>query len=82
MSQRALSRLGRLNPTVAFLGVGAYVFVALILPGIVGAALLVLLAAGAGWLLTKTWPVQPPGTRIARLVILTLVIALTVVKAT
>ncbi|GAA2578831.1 hypothetical protein GCM10010399_05720 [Dactylosporangium fulvum] len=82
MSQRVLSRLGRLNPTVVFLGVGAYVFVALVLPGIIGAALLVLLAAGVGWLLTRTWSVQPPAIRIARLVILTLVVALAVVKAT
>ncbi|GGM84867.1 DUF6703 family protein [Dactylosporangium sucinum] len=80
MSERVLIRLGRLNPTAVFLGVGVLVFVALVLPGIVGGALLFLLAAGVLWLLTKTWAVHPPRARVARVVILGLLVALAVFK--
>ena len=80
MTERVLIRLGRLNPTGVFLGVGALVFVALVLPGIVGVALLLLLAAGVGWVLTRTWTVHPARARVARLVILAMLVALAVFK--
>ena len=82
MTQRVLTRLGRVNPTAAFLGVGALVFVALVLPGAVGAVVLLALAAGTGWLLTQTWRVHQPRTRVMRLVILGLVVLLAVAKLT
>ena len=82
MTQRVLTRLGRVNPTAAFLGVGALVFVALVLPGPVGAVVLLALAAGAGWLLAQTWRVHPPRAPGMRLVILGLVVLLAVAKLT
>jgi hypothetical protein len=81
MTQRVLSRLGRLNPTVVFLGVGGLVFAALVLPGIIGGVLLLALAAGVGWLLVQTWPAHPPRARAARLVILVLLAALAALAA-
>jgi hypothetical protein len=80
MTQRVLIRLGRLNPTGVFLGVGALVFVALVLPGIIGGAMLIALAAGIGWVLAQTWTVHPARARGARLVILALLAGLAVVK--
>lgn len=82
MTQRVLTRLGRVNPTVAFLGVGALVFVALVLPGPVGALVLLALAAGAGWLLAQTWRRHHPRARVMRVVILGLVVLLAVAKLT
>ncbi|MFY1672592.1 DUF6703 family protein [Plantactinospora sp. WMMB334] len=75
-----LTRLARVNPTAAFLGALALVLVALFAPGIVGGALLLLLAAGLAALLVTTWPVQRPATRMLRLVILTLLVAAALMK--
>ena len=82
MTQRVLTRLGRVNPTTAFLGVGTLVFVALVLPGAVGGLLLLALAAGAGWLLAQTWQAHPPRGRVMRLAILGLIVLLAVAKLT
>jgi hypothetical protein len=65
-----LARLARLNVTAVFLFAAAYVVVALFAPGIIGGAMLLALAAGLGWLLATTWPVQHPRTRTVRVLIL------------
>lgn len=80
MTQRVLARLGRVNPTAVFLGVGVLVFVALVLPGPAGAVVLLAVAAGAGWLLAQTWRSHPAGARAMRLTILALIVALGVFK--
>ncbi|WP_327008785.1 hypothetical protein OHA72_16945 [Dactylosporangium sp. NBC_01737] len=82
MTQRVLTRLGRISPTAAFLGVGVLVFVALVLPGALGGLILLALAAGAGWLLAQTWRAHPPRARVIRLSILALVVLLAVAKLT
>ncbi len=53
-----MHRLARVNRTVLFLVAAAYVFAALIIPGVVGAAMLLALTAALGWLLVRTWPVH------------------------
>ena len=65
-----LHRLARVNPTRAFLGALALMLAGLFLPGIVGAAVLFLLGAALVALTVTTWPVQPPPTRIIRVVLL------------
>ncbi|MBM7078430.1 MULTISPECIES: DUF6703 family protein [Micromonospora] len=75
-----LARLARANPTSVFLATLALVLVALFAPGPVGGLLLLALAAGLAYLLTVTWPVQAPQTRLIRLVMLTLLVAVALVK--
>ena len=75
-----LDRLGRFSVTGVFLAAVAYVIVALFAPGVIGGVLLALLAAGLLALLARTWPVQAPQTRAARLVMLALLVAIAVVK--
>jgi hypothetical protein len=80
MEQRILGRLGRLNQTGVFLATIALVLVALLLPGPVGGALLLVLAAVLGWLLLRTWPMHRPPIRVARVAILALLVILAVTK--
>jgi uncharacterized membrane protein len=80
-SDNLLRRLVRVKPTVAFLIALALVVAGLLLPGIVGAALLVLLGAGLVALTRMTWPVQTRSTRAARVVLLVLLFAAAVAKA-
>ncbi|MEU2616036.1 DUF6703 family protein [Micromonospora sp. NPDC007271] len=75
-----LARLARLNPTAVFLATLALVLVALFAPGPAGGALLLALAALLVWLMAATWPVQRPATRMLRLVMLTLLIAVALAK--
>ncbi|MEU1754281.1 DUF6703 family protein [Micromonospora matsumotoense] len=75
-----LARLARANPTSVFLAVLALVLVALFAPGPVGGLLLLALAAGLAYLLATTWPVQAPQTRLLRLVMLTLLVTVALVK--
>jgi energy-coupling factor transporter transmembrane protein EcfT len=75
-----LARLARFNPTTVFLATLALVLVALFAPGPVGGVLLLLLAAGLVWLMSLTWAVQRPATRVLRLVMLTLLIAVALTK--
>jgi uncharacterized membrane protein len=77
-----MERLARVNRTVVFVVAAAYVFAALLIPGIVGAAMLVVLGVALAVLMTRTWPVQTPRTRAARLAILALLIVVAVVKVT
>ena len=75
-----LARLARLNPTTVFLATLVLVLVALFAPGPVGGLLLLALAALLVWLMVTTWPVQAPATRVIRLVMLTLLIAVALAK--
>ncbi|SCG60676.1 DUF6703 family protein [Micromonospora inositola] len=75
-----LARLARVNPTTVFLATLVLVLVALFAPGPVGGLLLLALAAGLVWLMVTTWPVQRPATRVLRLVMLTLLIAVALAK--
>ncbi|WP_431925850.1 DUF6703 family protein [Micromonospora wenchangensis] len=75
-----LARLARANPTSVFLATLALVLVALFAPGPVGGLLLLALAAGLVYLLTVTWQVQAPQTRLIRLVMVTLLVAVALAK--
>ncbi|MFI6820491.1 DUF6703 family protein [Micromonospora sp. NPDC050187] len=75
-----LARLSRVNPTGVFLAVLALVLVGLLTPGVVGGVLLLLLAAALVVLLRLTWPVQTPATRLIRLLMLTLLVAVALAK--
>ncbi|MEU8659970.1 DUF6703 family protein [Actinoplanes philippinensis] len=81
MARTFLHRLARVNPTAAFAGTLAVLLAGLFLPGIVGAMLLGLLAAGLAGLTATTWPVQAPVTRVVRVVLLTLLVVAAVSKA-
>ncbi|BAL86427.1 hypothetical protein AMIS_12070 [Actinoplanes missouriensis 431] len=80
-SDHLLRRLARVSPTVAFALALAALLAGLFLPGIVGALLLAVLAAGLGALTFTTWPVQTPITRAVRVVLLTLLVVAAVSKA-
>jgi multisubunit Na+/H+ antiporter MnhB subunit len=75
-----LRRLARVNPTTAFLVALAVLLAGFVAPGIIGGALLCGLAALLVALTFTTWPVQTPSTRVARLVLLSLLIGIAVVK--
>ena len=77
-----MERLARVNRTVLFLIAAAYVVAALIIPGILGAAMLLALAAALGWPLARTWPVHTGLTRGVRVLILALMIVVAVAKLT
>ena len=76
-----LHRLARISPTAAFIVALVVMLAGLFLPGIIGAALLFLLFAGLAALTFTTWPVQTPSSRIARVVLLTLLLVAVIVKA-
>ncbi|MGX6608261.1 hypothetical protein ACWKSP_40005 [Micromonosporaceae bacterium Da 78-11] len=80
-SDNLLRRLARVNPTTAFLIALAVMVAGLLLPGIIGAALLFLLGAAMLALTVTTWPVQVPTTRAIRAVLLVLLFAAVVAKA-
>jgi hypothetical protein len=82
MEQRILARLGRMNRTTLFLIAAVYVFLAFLIPGIVGAVLLLALAGGLVALLLRTWTVHAPSARLARLLVLALLVTVAVVKLT
>jgi hypothetical protein len=75
-----LARLARINPTAAFLAALALMLAGFFLPGIVGAALLLVLGAALAALAYTTWPVQSPSTRAARIVLLVLLLAVIIAK--
>lgn len=80
-SDNLLRRLRRISPTTAFLIALALLLAGLFLPGIIGAALMILLGAGLAALTFTTWPVQTPGTRAIRVIMLLLLFAAAVAKA-
>lgn len=75
-----LARLTSLNPTVVVLGTLALFLGVLLLPDPVGAALVLVIAAGLGWLLTRTWPVLAPSARTMRLVVIALLVGVAALK--
>ena len=77
-----MERLARVNRTVVFAVAAIYVVAALLIPGVAGAAMLVVLGVALALLMARTWPVQSPRTRAGRLAILAFVIVVAVVKAT
>lgn len=79
-TENLLRRLARINPTTAFIVALAILLIGFLAPGIVGGALLFLLAAGLTALTFTTWPVQTTPTRVVRLVLLGLLFAAAVVK--
>ena len=79
-SDNLMRRLARMNPTTAFVVALAVMLAGLFLPGIIGGALLLLLAAALAALTFTTWPVQVPATRVVRVVLLALLLAAVVAK--
>ncbi|MFI5933038.1 DUF6703 family protein [Actinoplanes sp. NPDC051494] len=69
-----------MNPTTAFVLALAVFLAGLLLPGILGAALLFLLAAGLSGLTFTTWPVQTTSVRAIRLVMLALLFGAVIAK--
>jgi hypothetical protein len=80
-SDNLLRRLSRVSPTVAFIAALVVLLAGFFLPGIIGAALLFLLAAGLAALTFTTWPVQSPASRVFRILLLTLLVGAAVAKA-
>jgi hypothetical protein len=75
-----LRRLARINPTTAFIVALAVLLAGFLAPGIVGGALLLVLGGALAALTFTTWPVQKPATRVVRLVLLGLLVAIAVAK--
>ena len=75
-----VARLARANPAGVFLVALALVLVGLLVPGVVGGALLLLLGAALVALLRLTWRVQTPVTRVIRLLMVTLLVAVALTK--
>ncbi|GAB1645677.1 DUF6703 family protein [Krasilnikovia sp. MM14-A1259] len=80
-SEKLLRRLAGVNPTTAFFVALAFLLAGLFLPGIVGAALLGVVAAGAAGLTYTTWPVQSVPTRVVRVLLLAALVAAATAKA-
>ena len=79
-SDDLLHRLSRVPPTRAFLATIALMLLGLFLPGIVGAAVLGVLAAALIALTVTTWPVQPARTRAVRVILLGVLVLLLLSK--
>jgi uncharacterized protein DUF6703 len=75
-----LSRLTKLNPTVVVFATVLLFLGILLLPDPVGAALILVIVAGLGWLLRRTWPVLAPTARALRLLVIVLLVAVAAVK--
>ena len=80
-SDNVLRRLSRVSPTAAFIVALVVLLAGFFLPGIIGAALLFLLCAALAALTFTTWPVQRPSTRVVRVALLVLLLAVVVAKA-
>jgi hypothetical protein len=75
-----LVRLSRTNPTTVVLATAAVFLGVLLLPDAIGAVLVVAIATGLLWLLTRTWPVLPNSARVLRTAVLLLLLAIAAVK--
>ena len=75
-----MRRLARVKPARAFLATLVVMLAGLFLPGIVGAAVLCLLAAALITLTVTTWPVQSARTRAVRLILLAVLVLLVLSK--
>jgi hypothetical protein len=74
------ARLARINPTAAFLGALLVVLVGLFAPGVIGGFVLLALAAGLIYLMSRTWPITAPRTRAIRVIMLGLLVLVALVK--
>jgi Tfp pilus assembly protein PilN len=79
-SEDLLHRLSRVSPGRAFLATLVVMLLGLFLPGIVGAAVLCLLAAALITLTVATWPIQPARTRAVRIILLAVLVLLVLSK--
>ncbi|MER5458551.1 hypothetical protein ABT008_27655 [Micromonospora sp. NPDC002389] len=80
-TQRGIhERLARANPTTVFLITLFLMLVAFFVPGVVGGLLTLTIAAALAALLVTTWQVQTPPTRVIRLLALTLLVTVGLVK--
>jgi hypothetical protein len=73
-------RLARVNPTRAFLAALVVVLAGFFLPGVVGGLLLLVVAVGLIALIRMTWSVQAPRGRVVRLVVLTALVGIALIK--
>ncbi|MCA2216871.1 DUF6703 family protein [Jidongwangia harbinensis] len=80
-SDNLLRRLARVSPTTAFVVALVVLLAGFFLPGIIGAALLFALGVALAALTFTTWPVQTASTRVIRVVLLVLLLAVVVTKA-
>src|SRR5215475_9278150 len=80
MTDRIMQRLSNGGRTGVFLGAIAVVLIGLFLPGWFGAIFLLAIVTALGWLLTKTWPVATPQTRVLRVIILVVLLAFAAAK--
>ncbi|NMO93022.1 hypothetical protein HH311_24935 [Actinomycetospora sp. TBRC 11914] len=70
--------LAGVSPILAFLVVVAVFAVGAIVGGLIGALLLALLAVGVAVLLATTWPRLTPPERLARVLVLAVLVAVTI----
>jgi hypothetical protein len=70
--------LARVSPVLAFFLVVVVFAVAVIIGGLIGALLLALLAVGVAVLLATTWARLSPPERLARVLVLAALVAVTV----
>lgn len=68
------------NPTAVFLATLAVALVALFTPGVVGGVLLLALAGGLIYLLSKTWAVLAPPARAVRLLVLLVLVTVALMR--
>lgn len=79
-TERIMRKLSGGGRTGVFLAVIVVTLVALFLPGWWGAIPLCAVVAGLAWLMTKTWSVTAPRTRLLRLVILAILASMAIAK--
>lgn len=75
-----LVRLRTLNPTTIFLATLALALIAMLTPGVLGAAMLLVLVVALITLARLTWRYTPLPTRAMRVVVLAALIVIAVVK--
>ena len=75
-----MAKLAGLNPTVVVLATVVLFLGVLLLPDSLGAMLILVIAAGLGWLLSRTWPVLAPPARVLRLLVIAMLLAVAAVK--
>ncbi len=80
MTERFLQRLSNGGRTGVFLGALVVILAALLLPGWIGAILIVIIVGLAAALMRHTWAVQSTQTRVMRLAVLLLLLIFAVAK--
>ena len=75
-----MARLTRVNPTAVVFATLALFLGVLLLPDTIGAALILAMVAGLGWLLSRTWPVLAPPARTMRLLVIALLLVIGAAK--